>query len=220
MMECTSVAADPFSILTVVVAPAVLTNASSVLALGTNNRLARVADRTHAVTAQLAKLEPGASDHELSTAVLAALQTRAQLLLQAASLLLLGSRTVRQFGSHLDRRFYRGVLRPAIGIPDSSWNWRRVWSISGHRAGLRLCPDDSRNAACSQRLSLRSKISHRLGFWPQGLGTVFGPEDVIEGRGFGAVFAQTAEALSPVVLAVHNHLGEALGDRGLCFEER
>jgi hypothetical protein len=51
--------ANPFSILTVVVAPAVLTNASSVLALGTNNRLPRVANRTHAVTAQLAKLEPG-----------------------------------------------------------------------------------------------------------------------------------------------------------------
>jgi Protein of unknown function (DUF2721) len=58
MMEYT-LGADPFSILTVVVAPAVLTNASSVLALGTNNRLARVADRTHAVTAQLAKLESG-----------------------------------------------------------------------------------------------------------------------------------------------------------------
>jgi hypothetical protein len=51
MMEYTLTGADPFSILTIVVAPAVLTNASSVLALGTNNRLARVADRTHAVTA-------------------------------------------------------------------------------------------------------------------------------------------------------------------------
>jgi hypothetical protein len=51
------IVADPFSILTVVVAPAVLTNASSVLALGTNNRLARVAARSHAVTAQL--LAPG-----------------------------------------------------------------------------------------------------------------------------------------------------------------
>ena len=71
MMEYTSVAADPFSILTVVVAPAVLTNASSVLALGTNNRLARVADRSHAVTAQLAKLEPSAREHEVSTAELA-----------------------------------------------------------------------------------------------------------------------------------------------------
>ena len=61
-MQITSVASDPFSILTVVVAPAVLTNASSVLALGTNNRLARVADRSHIVNAQLAKLEPGARE--------------------------------------------------------------------------------------------------------------------------------------------------------------
>ena len=83
MMEYTSVAADPFSILTVVVAPAVLTNASSVLALGTNNRLARVADRSHALTAQLAKLEPDAGHHEASTAELVTLQTRAQLLLRA-----------------------------------------------------------------------------------------------------------------------------------------
>ena len=90
MMEYISVAADPFSILTVVVAPAVLTNASSVLALGTNNRLARVADRSHIVAAQLAKLEPGARDHEVSTAELAALQTRAQLLLRALRCFYLG----------------------------------------------------------------------------------------------------------------------------------
>jgi Protein of unknown function (DUF2721) len=84
------ITADPFSILTIVVAPAVLTNASSVLALGTNNRLARVADRTHAATAQLAKLEPGASDHEVSASQLPALQTRAQLLLQALRCFYLG----------------------------------------------------------------------------------------------------------------------------------
>jgi Protein of unknown function (DUF2721) len=80
------IAADPFSILTVVVAPAVLTNASSVLALGTNNRLARVADRSHAVTAQLA----GARDHEATVAELADLQTRAQLLLRALRCFYLG----------------------------------------------------------------------------------------------------------------------------------
>ena len=75
--------ADPFSILTSVVAPAVLTNASSVLALGTNNRLARVADRSHAVTAQLANLEPGARDREIWASQLPDLQSRAQLLLGA-----------------------------------------------------------------------------------------------------------------------------------------
>src|SRR6201996_2741147 len=84
------IAADPFSILTVVVAPAVLTNASSVLALGTNNRLARVADRTHAVTAQLAKLKSGAKSYEALVAQLPALQTRAQLLLRALRCFYLG----------------------------------------------------------------------------------------------------------------------------------
>ncbi len=90
MMELTSAGSDPFSILTVVVAPAVLTNASSVLALGTNNRLARVADRSHAVTAQLAKLEPGAREHQIATTEFTALQMRAQLLLQALRCFYLG----------------------------------------------------------------------------------------------------------------------------------
>jgi Protein of unknown function (DUF2721) len=90
MMEYTSVVADPFSIITVVVAPVVLTNASSVLALGTNNRLARVADRAHAVTAQLANLEPGAKDREISSGELATPQTRAQLLLRALRYFYLG----------------------------------------------------------------------------------------------------------------------------------
>ena len=90
MIEYILPGTDPFSILTIVVAPAVLTNASSVLALGTNNRLARVADRSHAVIAQLSKLEPGARDYELSKAQLPALQTRAQLLLRALRCFYLG----------------------------------------------------------------------------------------------------------------------------------
>jgi hypothetical protein len=89
MMEFT-LAADPFSILTFVAAPAVLTNASTVLALGTNNRLARVADRTHAVSAQLAKLEPGAKSYAFLDAQLPTLQTRAQLLLRALRCFYLG----------------------------------------------------------------------------------------------------------------------------------
>jgi hypothetical protein len=90
MMEFTLGGADPFSILTIVVAPAVLTNASSVLALGTNNRLARVADRSHAVTAQLAKLDPGSRSYVISKAELPALEMRAQLLLQALRCFYLG----------------------------------------------------------------------------------------------------------------------------------
>jgi Protein of unknown function (DUF2721) len=85
-----SLAADPFSILTIVAAPAVLTNASSVLALGTNNRLARVADRTHVIVAELAKLAPDSNDYKILNAQLPALQTRAQLLLRALRFFYLG----------------------------------------------------------------------------------------------------------------------------------
>ncbi len=89
-MEYSSIGSGPFSILTIVVAPAVLTNASTVLALGTNNRLARVADRTHAVSAVLVKLEPGSPDRETLAAQLPALQIRADLLLRALRLFYLG----------------------------------------------------------------------------------------------------------------------------------
>ena len=90
MIEYTLPGTDPFSILTIVVAPAVLTNASSVLALGTNNRLARVADRTHAVIAQISKLQPGDREYEVSKAQLPALQTRAHLLFRALRCFYLG----------------------------------------------------------------------------------------------------------------------------------
>jgi hypothetical protein len=114
--------ADPFSILTIVVAPAVLTNASSVLALGTNNRLARVADRTHAVIAQLAKLESGATDREIWAAQLSDLQTRAQLLLRALRFFYLGlglfasSALISIAGSIVVFYGQRSVFQLAAGI--------------------------------------------------------------------------------------------------------
>jgi hypothetical protein len=44
---------NPFGILTFIVAPAILTNASSIMALGTSNRLARAIDRARFFSAQL-----------------------------------------------------------------------------------------------------------------------------------------------------------------------
>ncbi len=44
---------NPFAVLTLIAAPAVFTNASSVLALGTGNRLARVVDRTRFLAREL-----------------------------------------------------------------------------------------------------------------------------------------------------------------------
>src|SRR5271157_4475553 len=56
-VQYTPLASNPFAVLTAVVAPAILTNASSVLALGTSNRLARVVDRTRVVAAELSAHE-------------------------------------------------------------------------------------------------------------------------------------------------------------------
>ncbi len=45
---------NPFAVLTAVVAPAILTNACSVLCLGTSSRIARVVDRTRVVSLSIA----------------------------------------------------------------------------------------------------------------------------------------------------------------------
>jgi hypothetical protein len=45
---------NPFAVLTFIVAPAILTNASSVMALGTSNRYARTIDRARALASELA----------------------------------------------------------------------------------------------------------------------------------------------------------------------
>jgi len=54
-------ASNPLSILTFIVAPAMLTNASSILVLGTGNRFARAVDRVRALGAEMkaAGVEPG-----------------------------------------------------------------------------------------------------------------------------------------------------------------
>lgn len=78
---------NPFAVLTAIVAPAILTNASSVvLALGTSNRLGRVVDRTPVVFGDLAATVLGSQEHLEWMEQLSALRTRAQTLLQALRL--------------------------------------------------------------------------------------------------------------------------------------
>jgi hypothetical protein len=74
---------NPFGVLTAIVAPAILTNASSVLALGTSNRLARVVDRTRVVYSDLARTGPGSQDYGDWMEQLNALRLRASMLLRA-----------------------------------------------------------------------------------------------------------------------------------------
>jgi hypothetical protein len=84
------VAGNPFAVLTAIVAPAILTNACSVLALGTSNRLARVVDRTRIVAAKLSDLEPGGAHYEAWAAQLPPLHRRTQLLVKALRLFYAG----------------------------------------------------------------------------------------------------------------------------------
>jgi uncharacterized protein DUF2721 len=81
----TPVADSPFAVLTLIAAPAVFTNASSVLALGTGNRLARVVDRTRQLVRELHGTEIDAATRELWVRHLGRLQQRGALLVRAMS---------------------------------------------------------------------------------------------------------------------------------------
>lgn len=85
-MQYQIVANNPFAVQTAIVAPAILTNASSVLALGTSNRLGRVVDRTRVVAGDVANSAPGSATYQAWMSQLKALELRAQLLLKALRL--------------------------------------------------------------------------------------------------------------------------------------
>jgi hypothetical protein len=78
-----ALADNPFAALTIVVAPAVLTNASSVLCLGTGNRIARVVDRTRVLNAEVAQLDGDSPLRAAYQKQLGRLAVRAHLLLRA-----------------------------------------------------------------------------------------------------------------------------------------
>ncbi len=54
-MEATALTQSPFAVLTFIVAPAILTNATSVLAMSTINRMLRTRERMHELFAQSAR---------------------------------------------------------------------------------------------------------------------------------------------------------------------
>jgi len=78
-----SITASPFAALTIIVAPAILTNASSVLCLGTSNRIARVVDRTRVLAFELGSLDPASAQAASYGQHLSRLKVRAGLLLRA-----------------------------------------------------------------------------------------------------------------------------------------
>ncbi len=77
-------AENPLSILTFIVAPSILTNASSVMALGTSNRFARAIDRIRALAAQVEGKDPRLSPEiELKIRQLRVAERRALYLVRA-----------------------------------------------------------------------------------------------------------------------------------------
>ena len=83
MLDALPLEGNPFAALTAVAGPAILTNACSVLSLGTANRLARVVDRTRVVTATINALEDTSAEYPLWMEQLERLNVRAHLLLKA-----------------------------------------------------------------------------------------------------------------------------------------
>src|SRR5438270_2814433 len=81
----TPVSDSPFAVLTLIAAPAVFTNASSVLSLGTGNRLARVVDRTRTLVKDLHGAEIDPATRTLWISHLGRLEKRGSLLVRAMS---------------------------------------------------------------------------------------------------------------------------------------
>jgi hypothetical protein len=77
---------NPLAGLTIVVAPAILTNASSILCLGTANRLARVIDHTRTASAQLTRRASTGDSRAITERQLDRLEVRSDLLLRALRL--------------------------------------------------------------------------------------------------------------------------------------
>jgi hypothetical protein len=83
MQDPSIVATNPFTALAAVAGPAVLTNACSVLALGTSNRLGRVVDRRRVVVREAAGLASHTEERAELAQQLQSLDVRAEMLLKA-----------------------------------------------------------------------------------------------------------------------------------------
>jgi hypothetical protein len=77
---------NPFAVLTFIAAPAILTNASSVMALGTSNRFARAVDRVRSLSRELKTCtDPRADTTRARMRQLAVAQRRVLILVRALS---------------------------------------------------------------------------------------------------------------------------------------
>ena len=108
---------NPFAVLSLIVAPAILTNASSVLIMSTSNRLARGADRARELSKQLeGTTDADCPDVERRLAELASSEARTLLMLRAlrSFYVALGSFAFAAFVSLLGAVFAPFKLTPVV----------------------------------------------------------------------------------------------------------
>ena len=74
---------NPFAVLSLIVAPAILTNACSLLSMSTSNRLARAVDRARELAKQLEEPAAGGADATRRLSELATAEERSVMLLSA-----------------------------------------------------------------------------------------------------------------------------------------
>src|SRR5271165_3376471 len=110
-LQSAIVANNPFAVLTAIVAPAILTNASSVLALGTSNRLGRVVDRTRVVANDISRFVARfLRARSLDKTIVGPAGPRTTFA-EVSAPILCRSWTLRGFWSGFGRWFYRQLLR-------------------------------------------------------------------------------------------------------------
>jgi hypothetical protein len=118
----TPVSDSPFAVLTLIAAPAVFTNASSVLSLGTGNRLARVVDRTRTLVKDLHGAEIDPATRSLWMNHLERLEKRGSLLVRAMSFFytaigcFAGASVVSILGAGVVSSQYHWVFRAIVVI--------------------------------------------------------------------------------------------------------
>lgn len=109
-------ASNPFAILTFIAAPAILTNASSVMSMQTSNRFARAVDRARQLSTQIPDRKiVGEADYAMHLQLLDLSERRMLLLVRALTCfyLAVGSFAAAAFASLLGAGFHLFHLEPA-----------------------------------------------------------------------------------------------------------
>ena len=110
---------NPFAALSLIVAPAILTNASSVLTMSTSNRLARAVDRARDLARQLEAADEAGGPHSPEAAreferrldEMSATEQRAVMLLHVLAEFLFGARRFRHGDAGVSARCGDGAAR-------------------------------------------------------------------------------------------------------------